>query len=177
MTSLVDDLLDVSRVTRGLVSVARARCDMKLILANALEQTRPLIESRSHVLTVTVTDESVFVHGDRNRLVQVIANLVSNAAKYTPQHGRIGVALVATPSSAQLFVSDNGSGIDAELLPHVFELFTQGQRTPDRSQGGLGLGLALVKNIVGLHDGSVTARSDGTGKGSEFALELPRIPS
>ena len=175
MTSLVDDLLDVSRVTRGLVSVARANCDMKQILASALEQTRPLIESRSHALTVTVTDESVFVHGDRNRLVQVIANLVSNAAKYTSQRGVIGVTLVATASQARLVVTDNGIGIDAGLLPHVFELFTQGHRTPDRSQGGLGLGLALVKNIVALHDGCVTARSDGTGRGSEFALDLPRI--
>ena len=175
MTSLVDDLLDVSRVTRGLVTVARDTCDMKLILAGALEQTRPLVESRAHVLDVSTPEEAVLVHGDRNRLVQVIANLVSNAAKYTPQHGRIGVVLALKGTDVRLTVTDNGSGMDAELLPHVFDLFTQGHRTPDRSQGGLGLGLALVKNIVGLHEGSVSAHSEGLGKGSTFVMTLPRV--
>ncbi len=175
MTSLVDDLLDVSRVTRGLVTVARDTCDMKLILAGALEQTRPLVESRAHVLNVTTPDGCVLVHGDRNRLVQVIANLVSNAAKYTPQHGRIAVVLAAEGPDVRLTITDNGSGMEADLLPHVFDLFTQGHRTPDRSQGGLGLGLALVKNIIGLHDGTVSAHSEGLGKGSEFVMTLPRV--
>ncbi|QYF92706.1 PAS domain S-box protein [Massilia sp. PAMC28688] len=174
MTGLIDDLLDVSRVTRGLVTLADDLCELEPIVSSALEQTRPLVDSRGHQLVLHMPPGPVSVRGDRIRLVQVIANLVSNAAKYTPQRGRIEVALHADEEQVRIEVSDNGSGIEADLLPQVFDLFTQGYRTPDRAQGGLGLGLALVKHIVALHGGSVTAHSEGTGRGATFTVTLPR---
>ena len=173
MTSLVDDLLDVSRVTRGLVTLDLQQLNLKTICNGPIEQARSLIESRRHTLTVRVSTEPAYVLGDPVRLVQVIANLLNNAAKYTPQGGEIVLALNVEGSLARLSISDNGLGINADFLPHVFELFTQGSRTPDRSQGGLGLGLALVKSIVELHGGHVQADSKGVGHGSTFTVLLP----
>jgi len=175
MTELVDDLLDVSRVTRGLVQMAREPVELGAVVDSAVEQVRPLIEARHHALAVDVPDVPVFVAGDRTRLVQAVSNLLNNAAKYTQQHGSLRVALLVQDGRASMSVADNGSGIPPGLLPHVFDLFTQGERTPDRSQGGLGLGLTLVKSIAGLHGGSVTADSEGQGQGSVFTIALPTI--
>ncbi len=175
MTNLVDDLLDVSRVTRGLVMLDLAVADLKIILASAIEQVRPALDARHHELIVRLAPGVVLVKADKTRLVQVIANLLSNAAKYTPVGGKIVVSMRASSETVQLAVLDNGTGIAPALLPHVFDLFTQGERTPDRIQGGLGLGLALVKSLVHLHGGTVTAASDGPGMGSNFTLELPSV--
>ena len=175
MTNLVDDLLDVSRITRGLVELDSENLDLKLILSGAVEQARPLIEARHHALHIHLSSELVFVKGDKTRLVQVIANLLNNAAKYTPQNGEIRLALEIKDGWACIHVRDNGSGIAPTLLPYVFDLFTQGERTPDRAQGGLGLGLSLVKNITALHGGRVAAGSEGLGKGSTFSISLPLV--
>ncbi len=175
MTNLVDDLLDVSRVTRGLVTLAREELDLKLLLNSAIEQARPLLDARKHELSVLVAPGPVMVSGDRTRLVQVIANLLNNAAKYTAMRGKIVVALEAGAQFASLAVIDNGAGIGEALLPHIFDLFTQGERTPDRVQGGLGLGLALVKSLTHLHGGTVAVSSNGIGEGSTFTLSLPLL--
>ncbi len=173
MTHLVDDLLDVSRVTRGLVQLDMAELDLKQVVASAVEQALPLIESRSHALNVRTPAAHAHVRGDRTRLVQVIANVLNNAAKYTPSGGRIVLDLQVERDRARIAVTDNGNGIAPTLLPHIFDLFIQGERNPDRAQGGLGLGLTLVKSITALHQGSVTAHSDGPGHGSTFAICLP----
>ncbi len=173
MTSLVDDLLDVSRVTRGLVELERERVDVKAVVASAVEQARPLIEARGHAFDQHMTSRRCWVFGDRIRLVQVIVNLLGNAAKYTAQGGTIALSVETDAASVTIAVRDNGIGIDRAILPHVFDLFTQAERTPDRSQGGLGLGLALVRSLVQLHGGQVAAHSDGLGKGSSFTVTLP----
>jgi PAS domain S-box-containing protein len=173
MTSLVDDLLDVSRVTRGLVELERERVDIKAVVASAVEQARPLIEARGHAFDQHMTSRRCWVFGDRIRLVQVIVNLLGNAAKYTAQGGTIALSVETDEANVTIAVRDNGIGIDRAILPHVFDLFTQAERTPDRSQGGLGLGLALVRSLVGLHGGRVAADSDGLGKGSTFTVTLP----
>jgi signal transduction histidine kinase len=177
MRHLVDDLLDVSRVTRGLVVVARERLDLVRVVTEAAEQSRPLIDARRHRLTLDLGLAPLAVVGDHTRLVQVVTNLLNNAAKYTPDGGQVDVTLVACDGCARLQVRDNGVGIGADLLPAVFDLFTQATRTLDRTQGGLGLGLALVKKLVELHDGSVEARSAGPGLGSAFIVLLPLAES
>jgi PAS domain S-box-containing protein len=175
MTSLVNDLLDVSRVTRGMVQYEKTEIDLRGAILSAAEQVNPLVDARRHALALSLgpDDAPVTVLGDRARLIQVFANLLTNAAKYTPAGGRIAVALEVDAERARITVGDNGSGIDAALLPHVFVLFTQGARTPDRAQGGLGLGLALARTIVLAHGGRIQAQSDGAGHGSSFAVELP----
>jgi CheY-like chemotaxis protein/two-component sensor histidine kinase len=173
MTALVDDLLDVSRVTRGLTNLENETVDLKPILHSAIEQVRPLIEARHHELRLRIGSTNAYALGDKTRLVQVVANILNNAAKYTPQGGEISLALEVTKTEAKIRISDNGSGIAPSLLPHVFDLFTQGERTPDRGQGGLGLGLSLVKSITTLHGGRVEATSEGLGKGSTFTIVLP----
>ena len=174
MTELVDDLLDVSRVTRGLVKLERAPVELKAVVTYAIEQVRPMIDARGHQLTTRMASGDVYVMGDRTRLVQVVSNLLNNAAKYTPPNGSLAVSLVVG-EQVEVRVADNGIGIESELLPHVFELFTQGERTPERAQGGLGLGLALVRSLVELHGGRVRAESEGTGRGSAFAVTLPLL--
>lgn len=173
MRSLIDELLDVSRVNRGLVSLEREPVDITTLVNEAIEQTRPLIEARHHNLQVQIDTQCTLVEGDKKRLIQVLANLLNNAAKYTPEGGRIHVRVHGGPGTVRIAVSDTGQGMDAALQAHAFELFTQGERTPDRSQGGLGIGLALVKSLVQLHGGRVTAASEGPGRGSEFAIILP----
>ena len=175
MTTLVNDLLDVSRVTRGMVQLEMAEVDVKAVVTQAAEQVHPLIEAGRHALVVQLGPARACVLGDRARLIQVTANLLANAAKYTPAGGRIAVAVTPVDGKVRVEVTDNGSGIDAALLPQVFDLFVQGKRTPDRAQGGLGLGLALVKNIVAMHGGQVAARSEGPGRGSSFTVELPML--
>jgi PAS domain S-box-containing protein len=173
LTNLVDDLLDVSRVTRGLVQLDVETLGLSGVVAAAVEQARPLIAARGHRLDLRSGPGAPCVDGDRTRLVQVIVNLLNNAAKYTPHGGQITVEVEAGDGVARVSVTDNGIGIDATLLPNVFDLFSQGTRTPDRSQGGLGIGLALVRSIVALHGGSITAESGGANAGSRFTVELP----
>jgi len=173
MAHLVDDLLDVSRVTRGLVQLNMVELDMADVVASAVEQALPLIEERRHALDLDLPGYPARVRGDRTRLVQVIANVLNNAAKYTPPGGRIALQLDVADGRARVAVRDNGNGIAPTLLPHIFDLFIQGERNPDRAQGGLGLGLTLVKTITTLHGGTVTARSDGPGRGSAFSISLP----
>jgi signal transduction histidine kinase len=177
MTELVDDLLDVSRVTRGLVKLESEVLDLNKVAMAAVEQARPHIEERRHALTVDLPPEQVPVEGDRTRLIQVLVNLLNNAAKYTPAGGSITLTVACTGAGAEVSVRDNGSGIDAQLLPHVFDLFTQADRAPDRSQGGLGIGLALVKSIVRMHDGSVAAHSAGAQQGTTMTVVLPLAQS
>jgi CheY-like chemotaxis protein len=136
---------------------------------------RPLVESRRHSLTLQLSGEPAHVLGDRTRLVQVVSNILNNAAKYTPTGGRITLTVAPHEEQVEVSVRDNGVGIEPDVLPYIFELFTQAERTPDRSQGGLGIGLALVKSLVALHGGSVQARSEGSGQGSDFVIRLPRL--
>ncbi len=175
MTDLVNDLLDMSRVTRGLVTLDREELDVNAVVTGAVEQVRPLIDAKRHSLTLELSGEPVHVLGDRTRLVQVLSNILNNAAKYTLAGGSIGVSVQAAGHEILVAVRDNGIGIDPGVLPYIFDLFTQAERTPDRSQGGLGIGLALVKRLVGLHEGCVEARSGGVGQGSEFLVRLPRL--
>jgi signal transduction histidine kinase/CheY-like chemotaxis protein len=175
MTELVNDLLDVSRVTRGLVALDKEEHDINAVVASAVEQVRPLVESRRHVLALAPCPAPVHVVGDRTRLVQVVSNILNNAAKYTAPRGTIDLRVSADAGEVTVSVRDNGMGIEPDVLPYIFDLFTQAERTPDRSQGGLGIGLALVKSLVALHGGSVQARSDGLGQGSEFIIRLPRL--
>jgi signal transduction histidine kinase len=173
MTRLVDDLLDVSRVTRGLVTLTRAPLDVGKIIADAVEQADPLLKSRQHRFEVTLPQTPMVVNGDHKRLVQVLVNVLNNAAKYTPAGGAVKLTARAEADTIKLIVSDNGIGMSPDLRSHVFELFAQAQRNSDRSQGGLGLGLALVKSLVELHGGSVAVDSEGEHKGSTFTITLP----
>lgn len=177
LTQLVDDLLDVSRVHRGLVTIARTPQEMKGIIAHAVEQVRPLMEARRHNLIIDLSPEPAYVAGDESRLVQILTNLLHNAAKYTPDGGKIDLCMAAHSDHIVLSVQDNGQGMSDDLQARAFDLFSQGARTPDRAQGGLGLGLALVKSLVALHEGTVRCKSEGNGKGSKFIVCLPRLPS
>ena len=173
MTRLVDDLLDVSRVTRGLVTLNLQPLSVHEIVENAAEQVQPLMQSRQHRFDVSMPSGAVVVRADHKRLVQVLANVLNNAAKYTPAGGHITLAVTAADGEVRMVVGDNGVGMSEELLARVFELFAQAERTPDRSQGGLGLGLALVKSLVELHGGRVRAESAGDQRGSTFTITLP----
>jgi len=175
MTRLVDDLLDVSRVTRGLVTLTRAPLDIAAVVADAVEQAQPLLESRQHRFEVSLPETPLMVDGDHKRLVQVLVNVLNNAAKYTPPGGAITLTARAGDGQIQIIVADNGIGMSAELRGRVFELFAQADRNPDRSQGGLGLGLALVKSLVELHGGGVAVDSAGERQGSTFTIRLPAI--
>lgn len=173
MTNLIDDLLDVSRVTRGAITLDIKRVDLKHVISEAVEQVKALIELRHHRLTVKLPLELVCMRGDLTRLVQIVSNLLSNAAKYTPEGGALSIEMKKHESQILIKVRDNGVGIDKEFLPRVFDLFSQSARSPDRAQGGLGIGLALVKRLVELHGGSIHARSDPAERGSEFAVIFP----
>jgi signal transduction histidine kinase/ActR/RegA family two-component response regulator len=173
MVRLVDDLLDVSRITRGKVQLKRERIDPVAVLAKAVEMAAPLLERRSHHLELVSPPEPLLVEGDCARLAQVLANLLNNAAKYTDPGGRIRVSVSREGGHVVLSVRDSGTGIPPEVLPKVFELFVQDRQAIDRSQGGLGLGLAIVRSLVELHGGTVSAHSEGAGRGSEFVVRLP----
>lgn len=175
MSSLVDDLLDVSRVTRGLVELNYRPVCVNQCVNDAVEQARPLVDARGHRLNLQGLDTIVWIQGDPVRLCQILTNLINNAAKYTPDGGTIVLDMRVDGGSVTLSVIDNGIGISPTLLPHVFELFTQATRTPDRDQGGLGLGLALVEGLVKLQNGRVAAFSEGLGRGSRFSVTLPTI--
>lgn len=174
MTSLVDDLLDVSRLTRGLVELDKASLDIRNVVADAVEQVTPLIQSRRHHLALHLPPETTRVIGDKKRLIQVIANILNNAAKYTQEGGNVVLSVDAQAEHVIIDVTDNGIGMEPELVVRAFDLFAQAQRTPDRSSGGLGLGLALVKSLTQLHGGTVSCKSAGLGRGSTFTVCLPR---
>jgi signal transduction histidine kinase len=170
---LVDDLLDVARIAQGKVELHRTTLDVADVVGAGLETAAPFLQERRHHVEVTVPRGRWFVQGDHARLAQVVANLLTNAAKYTDPGGHVRVAAHAAGEFVELEVMDDGIGMDRELLGQVFEVFVQGMRTLDRSAGGLGIGLSIVRSLVDLHGGSVSARSDGPGKGSQFTVRLP----
>ena len=173
LTRLVDDLLDVSRVAQGKIELRRHPLELAEVVAKGVELASPLFEERHHELTLTVPPTGLLIDADEQRLTQVVANLLNNAAKYTDAKGRIDVVARVDGEDAVLSVRDNGIGMPARLVPGVFDLFVQGPRAFDRSHGGLGLGLAIVRSLVALHGGSVAAASEGPGRGSEFTVRLP----
>jgi signal transduction histidine kinase len=173
LTRLVDDLLDVSRITRGKIKLRMERLDLATVIEAAVETSRPLIDAHKHELVVALPKQRVQIEGDLTRLTQVIANLLNNAAKYQNEKGRIELTADCKDNEAIIRVRDGGVGIPGEMLAQIFELFSQGERTPDRAQGGLGIGLSLVKNLVEMHGGTVRAVSGGAGMGSEFEVRLP----
>jgi PAS domain S-box-containing protein len=173
LVRLVDDLLDVSRIARGKVDLRRQPVEIASVVAAAVETASPLLEQRHHHLEMDVPESGLIVYGDVTRLTQIVVNVVSNAAKYTEPGGRIRVTGRAIGERVELRVSDTGIGISAEMLPHVFELFSQGRQTLDRAHGGLGLGLTIVRSLMELHGGTIEAQSRGVGHGSEFILTFP----
>ena len=175
MTGLIDDLLDMSRVSRGLIDIDKEIINAGNIVSLAVEQVLPLINAKSHHLFVEPISDQVYIKGDLKRLTQILTNLLNNAAKYTSDHGNIYLKIEFDQNHVSFIVTDTGFGIAPDMLNSIFDMFTQAKRSSDRSQGGLGIGLALVKNLVELHEGSVSAQSAGLGKGSTFTVTLPRI--
>ncbi|HWP20779.1 MAG TPA: ATP-binding protein [Burkholderiaceae bacterium] len=175
LSRLVEDLLDVTRITRGKVELRREPVDLRQVLTEAIEEVSPLLEQKSHLLTVAPMDFDATVLGDPARLRQVFGNLLANAAKYTDDGGHIEVSFELGPSRVCVHVTDNGQGIAPDMLPRVFQLFEQGRRSIERTGGGLGIGLAVVKALVELHGGQVTAHSDGEQRGARFTVALPLL--
>ncbi len=177
MVQLVDDLLDMARITRGMTVLRQDAVDMAQAVAHATDSARPFLDARRHIVSQSLPQEKLFVAGDAMRLEQVVSNLLINAAKYTAPEGRISVMLAREGDDAVLRVADNGVGIMPELLPHIFDLFVQAERTLDRKQGGLGVGLTLARRLVELQGGTIEAKSAGLKQGSEFIVRLPAMPS
>jgi CheY-like chemotaxis protein/two-component sensor histidine kinase len=178
MSRLLDDLLDISRITRGSLALRKQRLLLADYLGAAVEATRPFIEAKAHRVDVALPDSaSLYVDADPVRLVQIFSNLMTNAAKYTDACGWIRVSACVVDAQIEVSVRDNGIGITADVLPRVFDMFSQATSALERSEGGLGIGLSLVRGLVLLHDGSIEARSDGAGCGSEFIVRLPRARS
>lgn len=177
MTRLVEDLLDVSRITRGTIELRRERVDIGAVLKAAVESSGTLIERSRHQLKVTPPTEPLYVDGDQTRLTQIVANLLDNAAKYTDPAGRIFLSAQREGDTVVIRVRDTGIGIPSEMLPRIFDMFTQAGLSVERAQGGLGVGLSLVDRLVRLHGGTVTAASAGAGKGSEFTVRLAATPA
>jgi signal transduction histidine kinase len=175
LTRLVDDLLDVSRITQGRIELTLEPLDLAAVISQALEAVEPVLRDKRHRVSVQASERPLDVNGDSARLVQCISNVLANAAKYTDPDGEIAVRWYAQGSMAVIDITDNGMGIPAELLPRIFDLFVQGDRALDRSQGGLGIGLSVVRRMVEMHGGEVAARSDGAGRGSTFSIRLPLI--
>ncbi|WAK01271.1 PAS domain-containing protein [Methylobacter sp. YRD-M1] len=173
LVRLVDDLLDVSRISRGKIELKKETLEVSTIVQRAIETSQPLIDARRHEFTVQLPPEPIYVEGDLVRLAQVVSNLLNNAAKYTDEGGRIKLTVEPADDDVFIRVRDNGRGIEPSALPSLFQLFYQVDRTIDRAEGGLGIGLALVKSLVAMHGGEVWASSEGRGKGSEFAIHLP----
>ena len=176
MVRLVDDLLEVSRITRGKIELRKERVELLAVIQSAVETSRPLIEEARHRLAVTLPPEPLALEADPVRLAQVIANLLNNAAKYTEEGGQIWLTARREADEAVVSVRDTGLGIPADMLPRVFDMFAQVDRTLKRSQGGLGIGLTLARTLVEMHGGRLEARSDGPGQGSEFTVRLPLAP-
>jgi signal transduction histidine kinase/ActR/RegA family two-component response regulator len=175
LVRLVDDLLDVSRIMRGKVELRKGRLDLAAVIAQAVETARPLLEARNHNLTVIPPPQPVLLEGDMVRLCQVLANVLHNAAKYTEPGGTICISGAREKNLAVVRVRDNGIGIDPELVPHIFDLFVQANKTTARAQGGLGIGLTLSRQLVEMHGGTIVASSEGQGQGSEFVVQLPLL--
>ncbi len=173
MVHLIDDLLDVSRITTGRLILKKESVSLRTVIDLGVEASRPLVDAGCHTLKLSINDGDVKILGDVTRLSQIVSNILTNAAKYTPDHGTIELSTHRTDGRVEISIRDNGLGIPAEMLEHVFDLFGQVNRTLDRSQGGLGIGLALVRSLVSEHNGVVTAFSEGEGKGSTFVVQLP----
>jgi CheY-like chemotaxis protein len=173
LSRLIDDLLDVSRITQGKIQLQRESVDMKAVVAHAIELTQPVFDKHANPVELRLCKRPAAVMGDPVRLTQVLCNLLVNAAKFTPTDGRVVLTLDHADGVVEASVQDSGSGIDAQLLPRVFDLFVQGQQSMDRQAGGLGLGLAIVRTLVEMHGGRVAAASDGPGRGSRFVVRLP----
>jgi CheY-like chemotaxis protein len=172
LSRLVDDLLDVARIAEGKVSLLRQRVDLRATLEQAAQMNAPLVEARRHQFVLELPEVPVCVEGDPARLLQVFVNLLNNAAKYTPEGGQLTLALTVEDDKAVVRVRDNGVGIPPAMLAEVFDLFTQLDVGPERPQGGLGIGLTLVKRLIELHGGTIAANSPGEGQGSEFSVRL-----
>jgi signal transduction histidine kinase/ActR/RegA family two-component response regulator len=177
MVRLIDDLLDLSRITNGKIELRKEKVDLAAVVRDAVETSRPLIDAAGHELTVTVLHRPVVVHADRTRLAQVFANLLNNSAKHTERGGRIGLTVERQGSDAVVRVKDTGVGIAPDMLARIFDLFTQADGSLERAQGGLGIGLSLVRRLVEMHGGRVEAHSEGRGKGSEFVVRLSAVLS
>jgi PAS domain S-box-containing protein len=173
LTRLVDDLLDIGRISSGKIALHREPIEINAAVQRAVEASRPLADASQHTLEVRLSPEPVTVDGDLTRLSQAVLNLLTNAIKYTPSGGRIEVDVAREGDMAVIHVKDSGIGMSPELIPRVFDLFVQGERSLDRSEGGLGIGLTLVKRLVSLHGGTVSVHSAGPGQGSEFAISIP----
>jgi CheY-like chemotaxis protein len=175
MVRLVDDLLDISRITKGKLRLNKEPVELRGVANRAAESARPLLDARKHEFSISLPMEPIWVEADPARLEQVVVNLLNNAAKYTELGGLIRLSVGREEGEAYIKVRDNGLGIPADKLPHIFELFTQVDRTLNRSHGGLGVGLALVHTLVEMHDGRVQVTSGGVSKGSEFTVILPML--
>jgi signal transduction histidine kinase/CheY-like chemotaxis protein len=175
LTRIVDDLLDVSRISTGRIELRRETLLLSEVIDRAIETVAPIWRQKHHQISIRSSLEPLHVQGDPARLVQSFANVISNAAKYTQSKGLIEIEVIADDKNACVRISDNGSGIAPEFIPYVFDLFAQADRALDRSQGGLGIGLSVVKRLIQLHGGEVTARSEGEGRGAMFEISLPRV--
>lgn len=175
LVRLVDDLTDVTRVDKGKVELQAAPVELNSLVKDALEMTAAAIQARRHSIVFTPTHEDLWVHGDGSRLLQVVGNVLHNAAKYTPEHGRIEVVLRTIGTKALIEVKDNGAGIDAEMLPQVFGMFVQARTRSTDEQAGLGVGLTLADRLVRDHGGSIAVASEGLGRGSQFTITLPLL--
>jgi CheY-like chemotaxis protein len=175
MVRLVDDLLDISRISRGKIQLRKERVELAAVVRSAVEAARPLVEAQAHELTVTLPPQPIYLDADPTRLAQVFSNLLTNAAKYTEKGGHVWLTAERQGGEVVASVRDTGIGIAADYLPHVFEMFSQAAPALERSQGGLGVGLALVRGLVELHGGTIEARSSGPGLGSEFIVRLPVV--
>jgi signal transduction histidine kinase len=175
ITRLVDDLFDISRIKRESIETRRARVDMADVIQVAIESAQPLIDARRHTLTASATPNRYIVQADATRLAQVLTNLLINAAKYTPPGGHISIIAKRTDTEVFVHVRDSGVGIAREHLSHVFELFAQPASAPETRMGGLGIGLALARELMRLQGGTISAQSEGRGRGSEFTIALPRV--
>jgi CheY-like chemotaxis protein len=177
MVRLIDDLLDVSRITRGKIQLRLQAVDLSQVVHSAIESSRPTIDAAGHEISIELPPTPLVFLADPTRLSQVLLNLINNAAKYTGRGGHIWVTAQQEDDDLVLSVRDTGIGISAEMVPHIFEMFSQTERVLERSEGGLGIGLSLVRGLVQLHGGSVTAQSEGRGRGSEFVVRLPLQPA
>jgi two-component system CheB/CheR fusion protein len=175
LVRLVDDLLDVSRITRGKIQLRKEPVELETVVSHALETCRSLLDARRQELTVSLPPEPLWLEADRARLTQVLANLLNNAAKFTEEGGHVWLTAERRDNEVVLRVRDTGMGMTQEMLTSAFDLFAQADHSLERSQGGLGIGLTLVRNLVQMHGGSVQAFSDGPGKGSEFVIRLPAL--
>jgi len=173
MVRLIDDLLDISRISQGKIDLRKQQIILQDIIKSAIESSKPLIENGKHELKINIPEQKIWLEGDLTRLAQAISNVLNNAAKYTNEGGLIAITVTLDGSNVLIAIADNGLGIRSDMLPKVFELFTQVDHNLERSQGGLGIGLALVKNLVEMHGGSIKAQSDGLNKGSVFTFRLP----